>query len=72
MCTISRPGHKSSVVTRSVYVQEIKSAERTARRRAKMEARYGSALEGLDGSSRQQQAGGHGGEVRQLRGNDGM
>jgi len=38
-------GHKNSVVTRSIYVQEIKSAERTARRRARMEARYGSLLE---------------------------
>jgi integrase len=38
-------GHKSSLVTRAVYVQEVKSAERTARRRARMEARYGSLLE---------------------------
>ena len=37
-------GHKSSVVTRTVYRQEVKSAERTARRRAKMESRYGSVL----------------------------
>jgi integrase len=29
-------GHKNSVVTRSIYVQEIKSTERTARRRARM------------------------------------
>lgn len=38
-------GHKSSLVTRAVYVQEVKSAERTARRRARMEARYGGVLD---------------------------
>lgn len=38
-------GHKTSLITRAVYVQEIKSAERTARRRARMEARYGNVLE---------------------------
>ena len=38
-------GHKNSNVTRAVYVQEVKSAERRARLRAKIEARYGSALE---------------------------
>lgn len=37
-------GHKSSNVTRAVYVHEAKSAERTAHRRARMEARYGSML----------------------------
>lgn len=42
-------GHKSSVVTRAIYVQEVKSAERTARRRSKMEARLGSILEGTGG-----------------------
>ena len=34
-------GHKSSVVTRTVYRHEVRSAERTAHRRAKMEERYG-------------------------------
>jgi integrase len=34
-------GHRSSVVTRNVYVQEIKTAERSARRRAQLDARYG-------------------------------
>ena len=43
-------GHRNSTVTRSVYVQEIKSAERKARRRANMEARYGSLLEAAGGS----------------------
>jgi integrase len=33
-------GHKTSLVTRAVYVREVKSAERTARRRARMEDRY--------------------------------
>ena len=47
-------GHKSSIVTRAVYVQEVKNAERTARRRARMEARYGSVLEAADRSGAQQ------------------
>jgi len=37
-------GHKNSLITRAVYIREIKSAERTARRRASMEARYGPIL----------------------------
>jgi len=41
-------GHRNSIVTRTVYVQEIRSAERTARRRAKMEARYADSLAALD------------------------
>ena len=45
-------GHKTSLITRAVYVQEIKSAERTARRRARMEAHYGSILEAADRSGR--------------------
>lgn len=44
-------GHRNSNVTRAVYVQEIKSTERRAKRRAKMEARYGSLLEATDLSS---------------------
>ncbi len=43
-------GHKSSVVTRAVYTQEIKSAERTAHRRAKMDARLGKIMESADRS----------------------
>jgi integrase len=46
-------GRKSSLVTRAVYVQEVKSAERTARRRARMEARYGDVLDAADGNGRQ-------------------
>lgn len=38
-------GHRNSTVTRSIYVQEIKSAERKARRRANMEVRYGALIE---------------------------
>jgi integrase len=38
-------GHKNSIITRAIYIREVKSAERTARRRARMEARYGSVLE---------------------------
>lgn len=38
-------GHRNSTVTRAVYVQEIKSAERTSRRRARMEAEYSGLLE---------------------------
>ncbi len=34
-------GHKDSTVTRRVYVEEIKSAERSSKRRAKLEARMG-------------------------------
>jgi integrase len=38
-------GHCNSSVTRTIYTQEIKDAERKARRRANMEARYGDLLE---------------------------
>jgi integrase len=38
-------GHRNSTVTRSVYVQEIASAERKARRRGSMEARYARVLD---------------------------
>jgi integrase len=37
-------GHRNSIITRAVYVQEVKSAERTARRRARMEKQYGRLL----------------------------
>jgi hypothetical protein len=65
-------GHRNSNVTRTVYLQEVKSAERTARRRATMEARYGSMLgsimEAEDGSTPQQTKVREGGNVRQVRG----
>ena len=41
-------GHKNSLVTRAVYVQEIRTVERQARRRARMEAQYGDALGALE------------------------
>lgn len=47
-------GHRNSNVTRAVYLHEIRDAERVAERRARMEARYGSALEALDRSSAEQ------------------
>lgn len=37
-------GHKDATVTRKVYIHEVKSAERSARRRAKMEDRYAAVL----------------------------
>lgn len=40
-------GHKDSTVTRRVYVSEIKSVERSVKRRAKMEARIGGVLSAL-------------------------
>lgn len=40
-------GHKDSIVTRKVYIAEVRSAERTARRRGRMEARYGGLFEDL-------------------------
>jgi integrase len=61
-------GHKSSLVTRAVYVQEIKSAERTAKRRASMAARYGSALEAADLSEPQQAPKPKVAEVRPIHG----
>jgi integrase len=43
-------GHRNSTVTRAVYVQEVANAERKARRRANMEARYGDALDAASSS----------------------
>jgi hypothetical protein len=39
-------GHRNGGVTRTLYAQEIKSAERTARRRTRMESKYGGLLGG--------------------------
>ena len=49
-------GHKNSIVTRTVYLQEITTAQRSAKRRAKMQARYGSLLEAASRSGAQQTA----------------
>jgi integrase len=40
-------GHKDSTVTRRVYVHEIKSSKRSAKRRSRMEARMGGTLSSL-------------------------
>jgi integrase len=37
-------GHKDATVTRKIYIHEVKSAERSARRRARMESRYAPLL----------------------------
>jgi len=37
-------GHKDATVTQRIYIHEIKSAERSARHRGKMEARYADVL----------------------------
>jgi hypothetical protein len=44
-------GHRNSTVTRTVYIQEIKSAERTSRRRARMDAEYSALLEAAAASA---------------------
>jgi integrase len=59
-------GHRNSNVTRTVYLQEVKSAERTARRRSKMEARYGSLLEAAERNSAKQSVTRNGAEVVSL------
>lgn len=64
-------GHRNSNVTRAVYVQEIKSRERKARRRASMEARYGSALEAAEGSEAATEGNAERATVAQLRANRG-
>jgi integrase len=40
-------GHKNSVVTRSIYVHELRTVERSARRRARLASQYGAALGAL-------------------------
>ena len=37
-------GHRNSTVTRAIYIHEIKSAERTSRRRARLDAGYSDLL----------------------------
>lgn len=43
-------GHKNSTVTRSVYIQEIKSAEHSTKRRERMGERYGGVLKAAAGA----------------------
>lgn len=45
-------GHKDSTVTRRVYIEEVTTAERSAKRRGRLEARMGSTLAALGGSTR--------------------
>lgn len=44
-------GHKDSTVTRRVYIEEVTTAERSAKRRGRLEARMGSTLDALGGST---------------------
>lgn len=44
-------GHKNSTVTRTVYIQEIKSAEHSAKRRERMGKRYGPVFKSAGGAS---------------------
>jgi integrase len=41
-------GHKNAVITRSIYVQELRTVERQARRRARMASQYDDALNALE------------------------
>ena len=59
-------GHKSSNITRVVYVQEVKSAERTARRRARMEAHYAGMLEAAAGPQVEESTAGSDADVLHL------
>jgi hypothetical protein len=62
-------GHKDSVTTRRIYIRELQTAERRAKRRAKLEARYGSLLEASVEAGRSQQgfAEGSSGQAEVLR-----
>ena len=65
-------GHKNSTITRSVYVQEVKSAERRAKLRSRMERRHdallsGSALEATERNARQDRLGRRDAQVLPLR-----
>lgn len=60
-------GHRDSTVTRKVYVREIRSAERSAARRAKFEARIGSVLEAAARSNPPQTGTDETGQVVPLR-----
>ena len=60
-------GHKNSVVTRSIYVQELRTVERQARRRARMESQYGDALGALEEPAMTRRPVKSNAEVRALR-----
>lgn len=42
-------GHKDSTVTRRVYISEVRTIERSAKRRGRLEARMGEVLSSLSG-----------------------
>jgi hypothetical protein len=44
-------GHRNSVVTRAIYVHELKTAERIARRRQRIEAAAASFLPSAGGTA---------------------
>jgi integrase len=60
-------GHRSSNVTRAIYVHEVRNAERAARRRAKMAARMETILETVHADEGQQTPVAEMAEVRELR-----
>ena len=61
-------GHKNSVVTRAIYVQELRTVERKARRRARMDALYAGALDALGRDEHETGvAPSRGSQVRELR-----
>ena len=59
-------GHKNSVVTRAIYVQEIRTVERQARRRSRMESQYADALTALDSPPPARQPAPTAADVREL------
>jgi hypothetical protein len=60
-------GHRHSGITRQVYIQEIKTAERRAQMRAKMEYRYGPLLEAMAPTTRVEPESAPLGEVADFR-----
>ena len=49
-------GHRSSVVTASIYIHELKSAKRSSEQRAKLTTRFGSLMEAATSSKAQDAA----------------
>lgn len=58
---------RASVVTRAIYVQELRTVERKAKRRARMETQYGDALCALEEPTPTPRASHAGASVRELR-----
>lgn len=59
-------GHKSTIVTETIYRHQIKTAERSAAKRAKLETRYGSRMAAAERSEGQKTAVPADGEVVDL------